>query len=132
MSQDAGDKSRETGLSDTFENSTDSEIKAGAFVGIVGDNQIAPADSNGDGGDALVGVVQSDIPAGESGTVHLSGALWGRIGSSVSAGNELGAVDSSVADSESPGVAIAGSDDVHVLETQNDTNGVYIGRVVLE
>ncbi|WP_153952843.1 hypothetical protein [Halosegnis longus] len=128
MSQDAGDKSRQTGLSDTFTNSTDATIPAGAAVVVTGENEIAPADVNGAGGD-VDAVVDSAIPPGEHGTAHLSGAIWTRLADAVNAGDDAGAPDSSSGDS-TPGELEAGGDRP-VLETATDTNGVYIGRVLV-
>lgn len=127
MSQNAGDKSRHTGLSDTFENSTSEEIAAGEVVVASGENQVAPADANGAGG-RIAGVASDPIPAGGKGTVYLSGAIWALIDDAVEAGTQVGAPDSSGTDT--PGVAVSG-DEKEVLETATDTNGNYIGRIVV-
>ena len=131
MSQDKGDRAYWHGESVTRKNSTGSTLDAGKWVAPTGDETVAYADANAGRGD-LVGVVQDSIDDGYDDTVHLHGAILARVDSGVTAGDELAAPDSSLADEDAGVAESGGSSGIYAVgDAVDDGDGNYYAPVLL-
>lgn len=111
MSNEPGDRRTGHGDHGTYYNYSGADIDAGYWVAPSAEDEVALSDTNG-----LVGVSADPIPDGGYGNVHMRGAVYARVDSGVTAGDEL-AVPESGATGESAGVAESGGSSGHFALT---------------
>lgn len=134
MTLQGGDRQFGHGDQMTVENNHGSTINEGEWLAVNGDGgdhpQVALADVNGAGD--LMAVAAESFDDGALEEAKFRGAPWARVDSGVTAGDELGAPDSS--GTGTPGVAVSGGSSGHYALTDATQlpDGNYYAVVALD
>lgn len=133
MTNQPGDRAYGHGDDVTRLNSTGSQLDAGKWVTPTGDETVDYVDANG-AGTKFMGACAYPIADGERGDIRARGVFYARVHSSVVAGEELAAPDSSATSGATePGVPDGGGSSGCIALTDAkdpDGDGNYYAKVL--